>query len=153
MNKKLCLTPLLLVGIASEGWAAPGADEIARLGNDLTPWGAIVAGNEDGTIAPYNGGLEPPSSYDPSRPGFRPDPFADEKPLFSVTAENLDDHAEHVSEGFKVMLRKYPGFRMDVYPSHRTAKYPDYVIANTLKNAETCRLTENGLQLAGTCYA
>jgi len=152
MNKKLCLSSLLLASITSEGWAIPSTEEIARLGNDLTPWGAVAGGNADGSIASYTGGLEPPSSYDPGRPGFRPDPFADEKPLFSVTAENLDNHAEHVTEGFKAMLRKYPDFRMDIYPSHRTAKYPDYVVANTLKNAETCRLTENHLQLAGDCY-
>lgn len=153
MNKKLYLSSLLLASVINEGWAASGADEIARLGGELTPWGAIAAGNNDGTIVPYTGGLEPPSSYDPARPGFRPDPFADEQPLFSVTADNLDGHAEFVSEGFKEMLRNYPGFRMDIYPSHRTAKYPGYVIANTLKNAETCSLSENRLELAGACYA
>lgn len=50
------------------------------------------------------------------------------------------------------MLKKYPSFRIDVYPTHRTAKYPKYVADNTLKNASSCQLAPNLLQLAGTCF-
>lgn len=152
MEKRICLAALMLAAVAGESMAASNAEDIARLGKDLTPWGAEKAGNADGSIPAYNGRLRPPASYDPAKPDIRPDPFVDEKPLYSVTAANLDEHAERVSEGFKAMLRKYPGFRMDVYPTHRTANYPDYVLDNTRKNAATCELTEDRLQLAGTCY-
>jgi len=143
---------LCAVSAANASWAALSPEEITKLGTELTPWGAIKAGNADGSIPAYTGGIKPPASYDPSKPGIRPDPFADEKPLFSVTAANLAEHGDKVTEGFKEMLKKYPSFRMDVYPTHRTAKYPDYVVQNTLKNAATCALADNLLQLAGTCY-
>lgn len=141
------------VAVTAPAWSGLSADERARLGNDLTIWGAVKAGNADGSIPSYTGGLEPPTSYDPSKPGTRPDPFGDEKPLYSITAENMSQYEDRLAEGVKLMLKKYPTFRLDVYPTHRTAKYPKYVLDNTLKNAETCALSENLLQLTGSCYA
>jgi hypothetical protein len=49
------------------------------------------------------------------------------------------------------MFKKYPSFRMDVYPSRRTAQYPKYVVDNTLKNALSCKATNAELRLEG-CY-
>ena len=43
------------------------------------------------------------------------------------------------------MLAKYPDARLDVYPSHRTATYPKWVVENTLKNATRCK--EVGMKL------
>ena len=38
-----------------------------------------------------------------------------------ITAENMDQYAERLSEGTQALLRKYPqSFRVDVYPTHRT---------------------------------
>lgn len=127
-------------------------EEAKRLGESLTIWGAEKAGNADGSIPPYTGGIEPPANYDPSKPGFRPDPFADEKPKFSITAANMAQYEDKLTEGVKEMLKKYSTFRIDVYPTHRTAKYPQYVLDNTLKNARSCELAPNLLQLAGTCF-
>src|SRR5690554_3340133 len=95
---------------------------------ELTPWGAQVSGNAEGTIPAYTGKITPPSSYDPASPGFRPDPFADEQPYLVIDASNYQEHAEHLSEGVKAMFERYPSFSMQVYPSHRTARYPDYLI-------------------------
>ena len=40
------------------------ADEITRLGKDLTPLGAERAGNADGTIPEWTGGItKPPAGY------------------------------------------------------------------------------------------
>jgi len=150
--KVTCMAVLGALGLSQGAMAALSADEVSRLGNELTIWGAIQAGNEAGTIPSYTGPIQPPSSYDPSRPGKRPDPFADEKPLFSITAENMAQYADQLSAGTQQMLRQYATFRVDVYPTHRTAHYPQYVLDNTLKNAQTCELAENRLQLAGECY-
>ncbi|WP_185267101.1 DUF1329 domain-containing protein [Halopseudomonas xiamenensis] len=150
--KMTCAVVVGALGLSQGVMAALNADEIARLGNDLTIWGAIQAGNEAGTIPAYTGPAKPPANYDPARPGKRPDPFADEKPLFSITAQNMAEYADQLSAGTKEMLRQYPTFRLDVYPTHRTASYPQYVLDNTLKNAQTCELAENRLQLAGECY-
>lgn len=153
MNTRLkTLALAAALGASAMAHAAPTAEEIKQLGSTLTPWGAIKAGNADGSIPAYTGGIEPPAGYDPAKPGFRPDPFAGEKPLFSITAANMAQYEDKLTEGHKEMLRKYPGFRIDVYPTHRTAKYPQYVLDNTLKNAGSCELAPNELQLAGTCY-
>ncbi|MEH6386855.1 DUF1329 domain-containing protein [Pseudomonas profundi] len=150
--KMTCVAVLGALGLSQGAMAALNADEIARLGDDLTVWGAIQAGNEAGTIPAYTGPVEPPAGYDPSKPGKRPDPFADEKPMFSITADNMDEYADQLSAGTQKMLQQYPSFRLDVYPTHRTASYPEYVLDNTLKNAKACELADNLLQLSGECY-
>ena len=120
--------------------AEVGPEEAGQLGDMLTPWGAEKAGNKDGSIPPYTGGLtKPPASYEPGKKGVLTDPFADEKPLFSVNAANMAQHADKLSEGVKAALAKYPDARLDVYPSHRTATYPKWVVDNTLKNATQCK--------------
>jgi len=134
---------------SSTSLAAVSADEAKQLGTTLTPWGAIKAGNKDGSIPPYTGPLKPPASYDPSKPGVRPDPFADEKPLFSVTAANMSQYADKLAEGVKAMLKKYPTYRLDVYPTHRTANYPKRYLDNTVKNATQCKTESDGLQISG----
>ena len=68
------------------------------LGQELTPWGAEVAGNEAGTIPEYTGGLKPDAGLTPGD-GFWPNPFADEEPLFRITAENADEYADQLSAG------------------------------------------------------
>lgn len=150
--KMTCAVMVGALGLSQGAVAALSAEEIARLGDDLTIWGAIKAGNEAGTIPAYTGPIKPPASYDPSNPGQRPDPFADEEPLFTITAANMAEYADRLSAGTQQMLRQYPNYRLNVYPTHRTANYPDYVLDNTLKNAATCELAENRLQLAGECY-
>lgn len=74
------------------------------------------------------------------------DPYADEKPLFTITAENLDKYAERLSEGQKAMFAKYPKtFRIPVYPGHRDFRYPDFVCAAAKKNAQDAVMNADGL--------
>jgi hypothetical protein len=146
------LTLLAAFGVTGSAMAESSPDEIKKLGTSLTIWGAEAGGNADKTIPAYTGGLKPPAGYDPAKPTDRPDPFADEKPLFSISAANADKYGDKLTAGIKEMLKKYPSFRLDVYPTHRTASYPKYVLDNSLKNAATCKLADNLLQLAGTCW-
>ncbi|UCV23680.1 DUF1329 domain-containing protein [Ferribacterium limneticum] len=141
----------LMAAVAGAAQAAVSADEAKQLGTSLTLWGAEKAGSKDGLIPEYSGPVKVPASYDPKKPGVRPDPFASEKPLFVITAQNMDKYEDKLSEGQKAMLKKYPTFRIDVYPSHRTADYPKYVLDNTLKNATACKAVNNELQVEG-CY-
>lgn len=145
MHKPLnCAAILVAASISMAALAAPSDAEIKRLGNDLLPWGAEKAGNAAGTIAPYTGQVPVPAAYDPKKPGVRPDPFAAEKPLYSVTAENMAQHAEKISDALQVMLKKYPKFRMDVYRPHRTMVYPDWYMRNSVRNASSCKEVEEG---------
>lgn len=127
---------------AQSSFAAVSVDEAAKLSSTLTPIGAERAGNADGTIPAWAGGY---TKLDPSfkNGGKRTDPFAHEKPLFSITSQNMDKYADKLSEGTKAMLKKYPdSYRLDVYPTHRTAAAPQWVYENTLKNATTAKLVQ-----------
>ena len=64
---------------ATGALAAVSADEAKQLGTTLTPVGAEKAGNKDGTIPEYTGGLKAPADFKAGT-GFRPDPYASEKP-------------------------------------------------------------------------
>ncbi len=140
---------LLLSGVPALSWAALSAAEVAQLGSSLTPFGAERAGNADGSIPPYTGGL--PVSTQPA--GFQKgsgrwvDPFAADKPLYSVTAQTADRHAPRLSETAKALFKRYPGYRMDVYPSRRSVAYPDWVLDNTRKNATRAKTTNAGVTL------
>lgn len=128
--------------------AAVTPTEAARLKSDLTPLGAERAGNKDGTIPAWEGG------YTQVWPGYqsgqpRPDPFANEKPLFQITAKNMDQYADKLSDGTKALLQRYPTYRIDVYPTHRTAAAPQWVYDNTFRNATHARLTYNGMSMEG----
>jgi hypothetical protein len=120
--------------------AAVSADEAARLKSDLTPFGAERAGNKSGSIPAWTGGHT--TSIAGDKPGGRRgDPFKDERPLFSITAKNIDQYAEQLSDGQKAMLKRYPdSYRIDVYKTHRTAAAPQWVYDNTLANATRAKL-------------
>lgn len=132
--------------------AAVSEEEAEKLGDTLTLWGAEKAGNEEGTIPPYNGGIEPPDSYDPDNPGIRPNPFADEKPILIIDASNYEKHKDKLTSGSVALFEKYPEFRMEVYPTHRSARYPEFFLDNAVRNATNCRLTNDGLKLEN-CWA
>lgn len=152
IRKIQVLAAFVAAGIAGAATAAATPEEVKSLGVTRTPWGAEKAGNKEGTIPEWTGAVKPPASYDPKNPTHRPDPFAHEKPLFSVDAKNLDKYGDKLTEGTKAMLRKYPTYRLDIYPSHRTANYPKLYLDNTLKNASQCKTAADGLQLDG-CWA
>ncbi|MBA3029639.1 MAG: DUF1329 domain-containing protein [Desulfobacteraceae bacterium] len=125
-------------------------EEADKLKNELTPYGAERAGNADGSIPAWGGGLttipESVKGWDPATTGGRfPDPFADEKPLYSVSAANADQYADKISPGTLAMLKKYPeSYRLDVYPTRRTFAVPQWVYDATYENAIKAELTQKG---------
>jgi hypothetical protein len=140
----LAIAVLLAISTAQSSRAGVGAEEAARLDADLTPMGAERAGNAAGTIPAWTGGITaPPPGY---APGMRhPDPFPDDRALFTVTAQNLDAHAEHLSEGQKALLRAHPeSWRMRVYPTRRSASFPDWVYAAVRENATQAHVVLEG---------
>ena len=150
---KTLVMAAMVAAYAGIAQAAPTAEEMKQLGTTLTPWGAEKAGNKDGSIPAYTGGLTtPPASYNKSNPGWRPDPFPEDKPLFSIDAKNMDKYGDKLSDGIKAMMRKYPTFRADVYQTRRSAAYPQHVLDNTLKNATRCKLEAEGLGINKECH-
>ena len=134
---------------ATLAWAKATPDEIAKLGHDLTPVGAETAGNKDNTIPAWDGGLtKPPAGFDVKK-GYA-DPFAAEKPLFTITAANAEQYKDKLSIGQMAMLKKYPTFKMIVYPSHRTAAYPANVTEDVKKFAGSAELAPNANGVVGS---
>lgn len=148
MMLRKTLMAVAVASLCSGAWAAVSADEAKQLGESLTAIGAEKAGNKDGTIPAYTGGLTTPPAGFKKGDGLRPDPFASEKPLYSVDAKNVDKYADKLSEGTKELIKRYPGFRVDVYPTHRTASVPKFVAENTLKNATRAKTTDGGIGLS-----
>jgi len=131
--------------------AAVSEEEAKQIGTTLTPFGAEKAGNKEGTIPPYTGGLTtPPAGYKPGS-GWRPDPFPQDKPLFSIDAKNMDKYADKLADSTKELMKKHPDYRIDVYPTRRTVAYPKHVLDNSAKNATRCKTFDEGLALEQDC--
>ncbi len=136
---------LALLSLNAEARVA--AEEAARLGKDLTFYGAERAGNSAGTIPAWDGGIttqQIPKAY--TRRGMHhPDPYADDKMLYTITAANMEQYADLLPEGIKALLKTYPDtFSVPVYPSHRSASAPQWVYDNIKKNAQTAELVDGG---------
>lgn len=128
-------------------WAKAGADEIAKLGSTLTPVGAIREGNADGSIVPWAGKwLGAPDGVSFAGTG-KPlvSPYAAERPLFTITAQNYKQYADKLSEGQKAMFEKYGAtFKMNVFPCHRDFRFSDWTHEQYKINAGITETTQSG---------
>ncbi len=150
---RIFLLPALLFSTMAA--AAVSAEEAARLGDSLTPIGAERAGLKNGphglSIPPWEGGMSEPT--DEKILEKVENPFADEKPLFVITAKNAADYADILTEGQKALLAQFPdSYRMPVYPSHRTAAFSDFVYENTVANATRVTLNPDGHAFKGSIH-
>ena len=178
------------------------AAEAARLGADLTPVGALAAGNAEGTISEWVGSRnfddavknQTPQSLEALRQHYEelrakapqdfdllmknldslsidnypivnqqidqidaklPKEVQDlsgklrkelggggryEKPLFIISRNNLAKYTEHLTAGQKAMFAKYADYTMVVYPTLRSAYFPDAINQATIKNAASAEL-------------
>lgn len=148
--RNLIIASGLTLACTGSALGAVSADKAAQLGKNLTLVGAEKAGNKEGTIPEYTGGITTPPAKFKKGDGWRPDPYEGEKPLYSITAKNMAQYNDKLSEGVKAMLKKYPAtFRLDVYKTHRSAAFPKYVLDNTVKHATTAKTSSDGLSLSG----
>jgi hypothetical protein len=133
-----------LLALSGSAGAGVSEQEAARLDADLTPMGAERAGNAAGTIPAWTGGIaQPPPDYRPGR--WHPDPYASDEVRLTVDATNLEEHREHLSDGQRALIRAHPEtWRMNVYPSHRSAAFPDFVYEATRRNATRAELVTKG---------
>jgi len=140
------LASLTIFSITAQAGVTP--EEAAKLKTELTPLGGEKAGNKDGSIPAWDGGYtKAPAGYQSGQQ--RPDPFATEKSLFSITAKNMDQYADKLTEGQKALFKKFPTYRIDVYPTHRTAAAPQWVYDNTFKNATRANTPNTGDTVEG----
>ncbi|MFA5119653.1 DUF1329 domain-containing protein [Zavarzinia sp.] len=145
----VCAALTAAAALAHPALAATTAEEAAKLKTTLTPLGAERAGNADGSIPAWDGGLQGPLPG-PAMGDIPTSIFAGEKPLFQVTAANAEKYAALLSEGTRALLQKYPDtFHLDVYPSHRTERASQAVYDAAFANATRCQTIDDGLSLKG----
>ena len=151
MHKHLILSVAITAALTGMqgAHAAVSADEAATLKTTLTPLGGEKAANQDGSIPAWDGGVTKPLPG--KKMGDIPlEVFADEKPVVQVNARNIAQYDALLSEGTKALLQKYPdSFRLDVYPTHRTAAAPHKVNDNVARNATRCKLKDGGYSIEG----
>jgi hypothetical protein len=135
---------LLAATLSTACRAEVSAAEAQRLHGPLTPLGAERAGNADGSIPAWTGGLaQPAPGYHQGDP--RPDPFAGEHKLFTITAANVAQYAKYLPEGAQALFRAMPDVTMNIFPTHRTAAYPQSVYDNVFANATRAHAAPEGI--------
>ena len=165
MIKKILIAGVLVLALAGYAMAALTDAELGKLNGPVyTIVGSEKAGSADGVIPPYTGGITkgkdgwyyegklkvPFSKFDPKTSGLRPDPFADDKVLYTVTAQNMAQYADKLTPGLKALITKYPNeIRLNVYPTRRSVSYPEDVVEGTLKLAKVAKLENDGKTLTG----
>src|ERR1700736_4287188 len=153
MSKGIFFTAIIPARLGSAPcWTAVSAQEAARLGADLTPLGAEKAANADGSIPAWTGGLK--SAADAGFPNYHspdhyPDPYANDKPLFTIAAANMAQYAAKLTEGHKALFKAYPDYKMIVYPTHRSGASPERIYEGTKRNATTAKLVPDGNGVTG----
>jgi len=129
------LLPSLVLAKLTDG-------ELARLGiegTELTPMGAIRAGNKEGTIPSWDS--KPIEGVIGSDSNPAADPFVKEQPLFTINAENYQKYKEKLTPGQIALFNTYPDtFFMNVYPSHRTGAYDPWVYKATIAQAKNTKI-------------
>lgn len=119
-------------------------EDIEQLGDELTPVGAERAGNAAGTIPAWTGGLSADAG-DPLKNNFLSDPYADAQPVFTLTAQNYDEHRAHLTPGQIALFERYPDtFRMNIYETQRSVGYPQEVYEQIKRTAGQATLVNGG---------
>ena len=150
LKKFASASAALIAGLAlgAPAMAAVSAAEAAKLGAELTPLGGEKAANADGSIPAWDGGLTSAAQagFANFRPGqHHPDPYASDKPLYTVTAANMGQYGNKLTEGHKKLLQTYRNtFKMIVYPTHRSAAAPQRIYDATKRIATTAQLAKGG---------
>jgi hypothetical protein len=141
------LAASLAMVLAAQAQAAVSTQEAAKLGTSLTLVGAEKAGNADGSIPAYNGGLTTPPASFKAGDSMRPDPFASEKPVLAIDGKNVDQYKGLLTATTVELAKRFPTFRVDVFPTHRTVSLPQAILDNGVKNASGAKSLEGGLAI------
>lgn len=156
MKKPVFLAALLLVTATMQGkvLAKVPPEQVARLGDDLTPMGSEKAGNEDGSVPAWTGGLTaPPEGIGYEKGKHLPDPFAADKKRFRIDGSNAAQYDAFITRGQKALMERYPSYHMDVYPSRRSCALPEHVYKAAKKNATIGELVADGNGVAKAIMA
>lgn len=117
-----------------------------RIGKGLTTAGSSV--EAEGPIPKYEGRdvLEAGWTFGKNRQASWK--YRNEKPLFTIDASNMAKYADQLTPGQQAVLKSVPDYKMDVYPTHRSCAFPDFVVDNTKRNVKEAKLGADGNSLA-----
>ena len=124
ISRKVLAVGVISLASSISAWAAVSPQEAAALGGELTAFGSIKGANADGSIPAYTGGGKVLPGMDTTQSKFV-DPYANEKPLYRITAQNMDKYADKLSDGLKNVLQTQKDYYVDVYPTHRVHVFPE----------------------------
>ena len=124
------------------------ASDLAKLGTTLTPLGAEKAGNAAGTIPAWTGGITQPVAGFVAG-GYYPDPFPNDRPLFTIDKSNVDRYKDNLTPGEIAMIRKYDDYKIIVYPTRRSASFPQCHYNETRECAAKAKLAAGGNGVEG----
>jgi hypothetical protein len=125
------------------------AQDASQLGKALTPIGAEKAGNATGTIPAWDGGITKPlAGHKPG--GHYADPFAADQPIMTVTAANAETQKDRLTPGQLALFKTYPSYKMVVYPTRRSAAFPQQYYDETMANPPRAKLAAGGNGVVGT---
>ncbi len=143
MKKLTLLASAITLVLSCGAMAKISPDQVARLGADLTPMGAEKAGNKDGSIPAWNGGITAaPAGYKPG--DHHIDPFAGDKVMLTIDKSNMAQYKQFLSPGQIALFNLYDTFKMNIYPTQRSASYPQYVYDATKDIAGKAELVQGG---------
>lgn len=134
------LAALMTATLYVPAGAAVSAKEADKLGTELTPMGAERGPNADGMIPAWTGGLPKKAVQN----NAYADPYAEDRSLFTITAANVDKHKDRLTPGQRELFKKYPGYKMVVYPARRSAGFADTINTAAKQNALKATLAEAG---------
>ncbi len=144
--KKITLLSMAvsLAVVSGIAMAKVSPEQAAKLGKELTPLGAVRAGNADGSIPAWTGGItKPPAGYKVG--DHHQDPFPNDKIQYTVTASNVSKYKAILTPGQVKLFKTYPDtYKMNVYQTRRSASFPDYVYKAIKVNATRAELIEGG---------
>ncbi len=137
---------LALALVAGAAAASVGPQTAAQLAGRLTPLGGERAGNTEGSIPSWDGGLTPQRRPPEWQAGARyADPYAADQPLLVIDSKNQANYAGRLSPGQRALFARYPdSYRMVVYGSRRSYAAPETFYAGTYKNATDAYLDDSG---------
>ena len=145
-RRKFGLAGSSLLAVAASGGAKTAlaqsyAPDPNLLKTTLTPFGSERAGNADGSIPPWTGGVVLPP-LGPDQPQDVP-MFEDEAMLYRVDASNMSQYNDLLSDGLKTLFTEF-GMWVRVFPTHRTHALPQFVMDSIAANVTRAQLDPAG---------
>ena len=76
--------------------------------------------------------------------GFVSDPYASDKPKFTITAQNFEQYKDNLTPGQIAMLALSDSYRLPVHETRRSAAMPQHVYDAAARNATQTNMVRGG---------